>query len=192
MGDRKTWRDIFKERIPDYEEKRLEAHRAKRLENEGCVIRSLESIIGVSLTREQEDFRLKQIESSHDVLELLYEKKRGGGNPNIREAIDDAMKFNTSEVLEFIQMVGSQVDTYSGTQHRNFRYEYKRLNASQIIEECNGGSKVMILNPYHAAHIAPTDRENMFTSISDGGEALRIPDIRADYDTIIFDRIKND
>ena len=192
MRDRKTWREIFKERVPNYEEKRLEAARERRLVNEGCVMRSLESILGVSLTREQEDFRLQQIESSHDVLELLYEKKRNGENPSVRETIEDAMQLNTSEVLEFIQMVGSQIDTVSGAQLRNFRHGYKRLNASQIVEECNGGGKVMILNPYHAAHIIPTEKVNTFISLSDDREILRIPNIGADYDTIIFNRINND
>lgn len=172
-----SWRDVRLQRDPDLDRKIEESTRKRKLEEGNCLCRSLSSVLGVPLTREQEDLRLKQLAEVTDIWDTAFNLHNEGKEVDTTKLVRDSIEKEQLTAVKFVQAVQSQTDTPAGKAMLNMIISYEQLTPSQIRKVINEGGQVVLCEVIHAAHIVPVGEEgNVFRSLIDNGEHLTLKD----------------
>ncbi len=186
MKDRPGWSDVLRMRDPDYDARRAERKHRELLEAQGCVIRALNSILGVSLTRAQEEHRFGLAEPhATDLLDVLFDRKSRGIALNIDAEIHSMIKAEQDRILGYIRQLASQTNTPAGRELQRYTIQLAELRLPDIHALHHAGRKLMLLTPHHAAHIVPLTQDS-FALLSDGNVRATGLDRNGVYDVFVF------
>ena len=171
----RSWRDVRRQRDPDWDNKVVESKRKRKMEEGACLCRSLSSVLGVPLTKEQEDLRLMQVDKETDIFKVAMNLRDEGKEVDISKLTRDSIVNAQKKAVEFVQAIQSQRDTPAGKAMQNIVFSYEQLTPSQIRQAIKQGGQVVLCEVLHAAHIVPNGEEgNIFRSLSDNGESLHL------------------
>ena len=188
MKDRPTWSDVFRQRDPDYDARRAEAKHRELLDAQGCVIRALNSILGVPLTRAQEELRFGLAEpNTTDLLDVLFDRKSRGEALNVDAQIHTMIKAEQERILGYIRQLASQTNTPAGRELQRYHIQLAELRLPDMHALHQAGHKLMLmlLIPHHAAHVVPLTHDS-FALLSDGNVRATGLDPKGVYDALVF------
>lgn len=171
-----------------------EAKRRHDLYFKGCVARSIASVVGHPLTREQEDIRLAQVKNGEIAIRNFYDNAYHG-RINFFSRQRKAGKMRSAflkEIIGMVKTVQKQKDTPAGMVLSHMSVKSGVMRPDQIRESCNGGNDVIVLTKMqagesHAFHAKPygKDSDRQFMPVSDNTEDPVILDDR-NYNVIVF------
>jgi hypothetical protein len=156
----------------------------EELDGSGCVIRSLESILGVPLTPQQRNHRLSFVRkvSTPKYSDLFIE-----------DNVLEVHRQDEENINSLLNLLESQPDTPSGQALSNFKYSKQRLTLNKMKGLINNGMEIILMAGFattkelHATHIGNADGKNVILK-SDGNIKYEVSSNK--YSCLVFQRKK--
>ncbi len=150
-------------------EYRPENNQQKDLSSEEfrCVLRSLESVTGVSATTEEEELRRDQL--------VKHKKKftlRPDENPSL-ELIIKASQAERDNIRNIIAQI-SKTNSPLGRALRQFSIDEDDIYPKRADELLRQGDNLILYTSGHVAHIGVNSPPDKFISLSDGGKKITL------------------
>ncbi|MFZ5845230.1 MAG: hypothetical protein ACOY0S_02055 [Patescibacteria group bacterium] len=135
------------------------------LENHDCVLRSLESVTGVSATPTEREFRRNQI--------VIHRERFAGlaDGPTSLSLLIQAVEAERENVRSLVEHI-THSNSPLGLALRGLSISEEDIYPKRAAEMIQNGEQLILLATYHAAHLGIGANPSKFISLSDGNEEL--------------------
>lgn len=172
-----SWKELREQRGENIAENK----RKLRKEEDGCVIRALESITGQQATEAEWDLRFSQIDSVPKLNQVILSAAAKG--QDIISVFERLIKKEEINILNFALQI-AKTETPMGKTLAGMSIMQARCTPEQITQAIHDGSQVILIGfirendqiashtNLHAAHLGLEN--NNFISLSDNGQMIKI------------------
>jgi hypothetical protein len=155
-----------------------EAKRRHDLYFKGCALRTIASIAGVALTRNEENFWLDEQDKQDQTNKEIEVPDLVLKNKNLQETLHNISSIAFDRLVNFYTKLASDTSTAAGKSLSNLETKWGILTPDMIAQFHFLGSKVAILEGSHDLnghiyHVAPT-LDGKFISRSDGNRSVNL------------------
>jgi hypothetical protein len=153
-----------------------EAKRRHDLYFKGCALRTIASIAGAPLTRNEEDYWLNEQDNQEEVGRAITDPDLILKSKNIQETLHIITSSAVDSLVHFYTMLAKNASTPVGKSLSKLEAKWGVLSPNMIMQFSMLGSKVAVLEGSqdldgHIFHIAST-KEGGFVSLSDDNKPV--------------------